>query len=99
MAGEELLIQSSWFLHGCIGQASTLSLRPYISQSDKWLQIYHREKAKYCKWLLDHLLVFLTDLKIKQVFKEKVPASYENFLAKNVFKRLAVIHDKNVFKR
>ena len=33
-------------LHSYIGQASTWSWRPCTSQSDKWLMIYSREKAK-----------------------------------------------------
>ena len=32
-------------LLSCIGQASTLSLRPCLSQSDTWLLIYGREMA------------------------------------------------------
>ena len=34
------------FLHSCVGQASPKSLRPCLSQSDTWLLIYSREKAK-----------------------------------------------------
>ena len=33
-------------LHSCTGQASTYSLRPCLSQSDSWLLIYGRKKAK-----------------------------------------------------
>ena len=44
-AVEELSIQSSRYRHSCIGQASTYSLRPFKSQSDKWLLIYGREQA------------------------------------------------------
>ena len=45
---EQYILSSSlsWFLLSCIGQASTSSLRPCISHSDKWLLIYGREKAK-----------------------------------------------------
>ena len=42
---EELWIQFSWILHSCVGQASTYSLRPCVSQSDKWLMIYGIEEA------------------------------------------------------
>ena len=35
-----------WVLHSCIGQVSTWSLGPFMSQSDTWLLIYGREKAK-----------------------------------------------------
>ena len=45
-AVEELYIQSSQFLHSCIGQALNKSLRPCMRQSDKWLLIYGREQAK-----------------------------------------------------
>ena len=45
-AVKELYIRLSRLLHSCIGQASAWSLRPCLSQSDTWLLIYGRKKAK-----------------------------------------------------
>ena len=55
----------SRFLRSCIGQVSTWSLRPCLSQSDKQLLIYGREKAKLMAASKTALLLFSSNAKIK----------------------------------
>ena len=62
---EELWIQLFRFLHSCIVQVSTQSLRPCLSQSDTWLLLYGRERAKLVVASKTALLSFSSSIRIK----------------------------------
>ena len=78
-AVEELLIQLSRVLHSCMGQASTKTVGPYMSQYGKWLLIYGGEKAKLVVASKTALLLFSSNVKTQYVFKEMVLALFRNF--------------------
>ena len=66
---EELYFQLSRFLRSYIvGLASTQSLRPCWSQSDRRLLIYGREKAKCVVASKTELLLFSSNVKVKADF-------------------------------
>ena len=69
-AVEELLTQSSRFLHSCIGQASTSILISCMSQFDAWLLIYGRGKAKYVVASKTELLLFSSNVEKSQFSKK-----------------------------
>ena len=51
--------------HSCNGQGLTESMRPYLSQSDSWLVIHGREKAKSVVVSKTARLLFSSNVKIK----------------------------------
>ena len=53
------------FLRSFIAQALNYNLRPCLSQSDTWLLIYGREKAKLVVASKTALLLFSSNVKIK----------------------------------
>ena len=58
-------------LHSCIGQASTKTLRPCMSQCDSWLLIFGREKAKQMVAAERAFPFFSSNAKMRQISKEK----------------------------
>ena len=55
---------------------STLEFETFLSQAESWSLIYGREKPKLVVASKTVLLLFCGNIKIKQVFKERVLASY-----------------------
>ena len=70
-AVEEMCIQSFQMLHSCIGQASTQSLRPCLSQSAEWLLIYCQRTCKISVSFKISTAIVLEQCKNKVSFQRK----------------------------
>ena len=76
---EEIERQLFHVLYSYVEVASTLILRPYLSQSDKLFLINGTKKSKYVVASKTALLSFFSNVKIMKFLKETVLELYLNF--------------------